>query len=86
MIALGIFAVLALVGLLGGFAARIAIQTVTGFVARILFHAAIGFGIYLVAKRYVSRKKSIILGSLVAVGSYIAYISYYGIWVALPRG
>ena len=86
MIALGIFAVLALVGLLGGFAARIAIQTVTVFVARILLHAAIGFGIYLVAKMYVSRRKSIILGSLAAVGSYIVYISYYGIWLALPRG
>jgi hypothetical protein len=85
IIILVVGAVLIAVGVFGGFLARAIVLTIVTFMVRILIHAAIGYAAYWISKRYVRRSRAIILGIVVAVLTYLFYVSYFGIWLALPR-
>ena len=72
---LAAFACLVILGfILPQFPFRVAVLGITSTVLRYLIFAGIGYGAYFLARKRMKQRKAVVIGGIVAVAAFFAYI------------
>jgi hypothetical protein len=75
---LAVFAALVIIGfLVPKFPFRVAVLGIASSVLRYLIFAGIGYGAYYLARKHVERRKAVLIGTLAAIGAFLAYLLFF---------